>query len=261
MTKFAAFISLFIFLFSCDAPVRSNEPFPLLPEPLDKGWIVYEGRVPLDEKRNLYLEVQMRPGNGGEGDYRLTETMEEEGSGYRLPAFSGRYSTFYGASQEDLVLRFHNTVQMEEVKRIYYDPISKKIRERNLRKTDLTLQRRGEHALVMLYQDSEPVSLEPRYSLVRRMSKLFTVEGYFEHAGDSSAFFEMNTEEKWPVSKLGAYDLAISQYHLLAQEKSEGIYLKGVGYAVTQTGRGGKPVDALVFKKIIQMTSSPVSEP
>jgi hypothetical protein len=262
MIKPAAVPLLFLLFFCCDAPVKkSNEPFPLQPEPLDNGWIVYEGRVPLDEKRNLYLEVFMRPGSDtGEGDYQLTETIEEENFSSGLSPFRGKYSTFYGTGQEDLIVRFHNSVQMEDIKRTYYDPVSKKIKERSLRKTDLTLLRRGEHGLVMLYQNAEPVSLEPRYMLVKRTSRLFTVEGYFEHAGDSSVFFEMNTHVKWPVSKLGAYDLAISQYHQLAREKSEGIYLKGVGYAVSQAGRAGKPVDALVLKKVIQMTSSPVEE-
>jgi hypothetical protein len=261
MMKLTAFPLLFFFFFSCDTHKRSKEQFPLQPEPLDRGWIVYEGRIPLDDKRNLYLEVFMQPGNeAGEGTYRLTEAIEEENSGNTLPTLQGKYSTFYGTGQEDLVVHFHNSARIEDIKRTYYDPLSKTIKERSLRIADLTFQRRGEHTLVMLYQDSEPVSLESQHNLVKRTSRLFTVEGYFEHAGDSSAFFEMNTQEKWPVSKLGAYDLAISQYHLLAQEKSEGIYLKGIAFSVIRFGREGKPVDALVFKKIIQMTSSPRAE-
>lgn len=262
MTKLAHLFFLLVYLGSCDAPPeKSTEPFPLQTDFTEQGWIVYEGRIPLDEKRNLYLEVLMRPGNeAGTGDYRLTETIEDENSNDRLPAFSGKYSTFHGAIPEDLVVRLHNSAQLEEVKRVYYDPVAKKIKERSLRKTDLTLQRRGDDALIMLYQNAEPVSLESRYLLTKRTSRLFTVEGYFEHAGDSSLFLEMNTQERWPVSKLGAYNLAISQYHLLAREKSEGIYLKGIAYSVHQADREGKPVDALVLKKVIQMTSSPVED-
>ncbi|MBT1695298.1 hypothetical protein KK083_00330 [Fulvivirgaceae bacterium PWU4] len=262
MTKLVRFSLLLACLGSCDAPPeKSTETFPLQADFTEQGWIVYEGRIPLDEKRNLYMEIFMRPGNeAGEGDYRLTETIEEETSVYKLPPFAGQYSTFHGARPEDLIVRFHNSAQLEEVKRVYYDPLVKKIKERSLRKTDLTFQRQGDDALIMLYQNSEPVSLEARYVLAKRTSRLFTVEGYFEHAGDSSLFLEMNTEERWPVSKLGAYDLAIRQYHLLAREKSEGIYLKGIAYSIHQADREGKPVDALVLKKVIQMTSAPLEE-
>jgi hypothetical protein len=96
--------------------------------------------------------------------------------------------------------------------------------------------------------------------LIKRTSKPFTVEGYFTHMGDSARFEEINTEQLWPVSKLGAYHVATRQYHQLADKKYERIYLKGVGYSVVRYDRRDEGEEALVFKKILQMTSAPSIE-
>ena len=59
------------------------------------------------------------------------------------------------------------------------------------------------------------------------------------------------------MSKLGDYHQAISQYHKLTKQKFEVTYLKAIGYSIEQTNREGKQIEALVFKKVLQMTSSP----
>jgi hypothetical protein len=58
------------------------------------------------------------------------------------------------------------------------------------------------------------------------------------------------------ISKLGAYDEAINQYHQLARQKFENIYIKGTGYFISHRDLKGDESEAFVFKKIIQMTAS-----
>lgn len=81
---------------------------------------------------------------------------------------------------------------------------------------------------------------------------MFTVEGYFTIADDTSDFYERNTGRKWAVSKLGFYDEAESSYKKMATEKYEGIYLKALGYAVSHVDNNGNETDALVFRKILK---------
>ena len=86
---------------------------------------------------------------------------------------------------------------------------------------------------------------------------MFTVEGYFRPRGDTADFLEMNTKEVWALSKLGAYNLASRQYYALTTGKYDLVYLKAIGYTVRHTNRAGQQVEALVLKRIIQMSSSP----
>ena len=131
------------------------------------------------------------------------------------------------------------------------------IREEVFRDSDLTVKLKGKNTLVVLDESLQPVTIDPVFNLHRRTSKLFTVEGYFRHNGDTADFLEMNTKESWAVSKLGDYRHAIRQYHQLTSEKFEVTYLKGVAYTIRQTNRQGNAVDALVLKNILQMTSAP----
>jgi hypothetical protein len=139
-------------------------------------------------------------------------------------------------------------------------PGIKTMNEEYFRNTDLVLQVKGQYTLVVLDKKAVPITYDAQFNLVRRMSRPFTVEGYFTHKGDSADFFEINTKEAWAVSKHGAYIQAINQYHQLAKVKFENLYLKAVAYPIHHVNKDGKEGEALVFKKIIQMTSSPIVE-
>lgn len=260
------FYFILIGLFSCQTEKKPDEVS--LEDPSEyTEWMVYEGRIPLNENSHLYIEVSMLPGEpNGEGSYRLEEFIETENTYTPASSFNGKYSTLYGDFPAEMVLHFINSAQPEGVTRTYVTPgfqgnIShsqlKMIREESFRKTDLVLQVESKNKLVVLDQHLEPVSVDPVYKLTRRTSRLFTVEGYFRHNGDTVDFFEMNTRERWAVSKLGDYHQAIRQYHKLVKEKFEVTYIKATGYSIRHINREGSEIEALVFKRVLQMTSSP----
>ena len=257
MKKLFLWAVLILIFSSCETKNKSSEPFPT--SSTDKPWTVYEGKIPLDEKRNLYQEVSLLSGAPGEGYYRLIETIEEDNIQTPLSELQGSYTTYYDSIPEERIIQLHNSAITTDVIRTSTSKHSRMIREENLRKRDLRLKSGLGDVLFVLNKDLEPITEEPEFNLSKRTSKLFTVEGYFIHKGFSGDFFEMNTRERWIVSKQGAYHQANRYYHELAEKKFEGLYLKAVGYSINQIDKDGKEVEALVFKKIIQMTSSPVT--
>jgi hypothetical protein len=228
----------------------------------ESGTTTYEGRVPLDEFRNLYIEVSLRPSREpGQGFFTLNETMEEQEGNRVVSDLHGKYSIAPDESGEVLIIHLHQSSVMEKIKRTFLNAKDKKLYQENFRNSDLRLRRNENLALLTIANlNSQRISEENEPVLIRRTSKPFTVEGYFTHMGDSARFEEINTEQLWPVSKLGAYHVATRQYHQLADKKYERIYLKGVGYSVVNFNRRGEEGEALVFKKILQMTSAPSVE-
>ena len=121
-------------------------------------------------------------------------------------------------------------------------------------KQDLYLKSEGEHRLVFVDEDFQETS--GNYVLTRRSSPMFTVEGYFSVYDDTTDFFERNTQKKWTVAQLAAYDEAVKKYTYLSKEKFEGVYLKALAYTVRHLTKEGEEIDALVFKRILQMDST-----
>jgi len=257
---------ILIGIFSCQ---RDKNPVAITPvlSLENNAWAVYEGRVPLHDKTDLYIELAMLPGvETGEGSYRIEEFIEEDFTFIPASTFKGKYSTLYGDEPGEMILQFHNSAWQGGLKRSYLAPgiqgnltnsSIKMIREEPFRRTDLVLKVQGINKLLVLDDNTKPVTADPSYNLIRRTSKLFTLEGYFRHIGDTADFFEMNTREKWAVSKLGAYHQAILQYHKLIKEKSEVTYLKAVGFSIRHTNKESREIEALVIKRVLQMTSSP----
>ena len=229
---------------------------------VETGVMAYEGRIPLDEFRNLYMEVSLRPSREpGEGFFTLHETLEEEEGDRVVSDLHGKYSITPDESRETLIIHLHQSSVMEKIKRTFLNTKDKKLYQENFRNSDLRLRRDENMTLLTIVNlNSQRISEENEPVLIKRTSKPFTVEGYFTHMGDSARFEEINTEQLWPVSKLGAYQIATRQYHQLADKKYERIYLKGVGYSVVNFNTKGEEGEALVFKKILQMTSAPSME-
>lgn len=220
------------------------------------NWIVYDGRVPLDEKRSLSIELSIKTGeNPNEGSYQLREVEEGEQGEGNLPLRKGIFSAEYDREQDEWILVLHNSAHEKGVKRIYRADHNT-IREVMFRKNDLMLKRQGDTLMIVLDHERQPITLDPESNPIRRTSRLFTVEGYFVYRGNTAEFFEMNTREKWQISKRGEFYEASRQYHQLAKEKFESLYLKAVAYSIA----GDDQHDRLVFKRIIQASSSPVSE-
>ena len=230
-------------------------------------WFVYEGRVPVDEERHLYLELSLSEATqSGDGSFHLEEFLEERHNRLPVASFDGSYSTLFGANAEERLLQFHNTGHSKPLTRKYLiqgfkgnltDSNIRMIREEPFRGTDLAVRMEGNDKLIVLNKDLQPVSLDREHNLVRRTSRIFTIEGYFRHNGDSADFHELNTEETWGVTKLGDYQTAIRQYHQLTERKFEVTYMKGIGFSISHTDKLGRPMEALVIKRVLQMTSTP----
>lgn len=251
--------------FSCENQKQTTEAFPPVAEEND-AWITYEGKVPLDESTNLYLEVRMLSFNQtGEGVYEMKEYLVTENNSSSPTSYKGKYSTLYGETPQEMIVQFYNSSHPEGLRRTYLTPgfrgnltdsQLKMIREEPFRTTDLTLKTLGKNKLLVLDDHLQIVSGDADHNLVKRTSKPFTMEGYFRHNGDSADFVEMNTGEKWAVSKYGEYDKAIREYHQLTKLKFDVTYLKGIGFSIRHTNRQGREVDALVIKRVLQMTSA-----
>jgi len=252
-------------LFSCQGEKTPEAFFPR-DQQEENVWMVYEGRVPLSDDSHLYMEVSMLPSDQiGEGAFQLKEFMETDGALIPISSFEGKYSTLYGETPGDQVIQFLHSAQEKGVKRSYLtsgfqsdfkNSQIRMIREELFRKTDLTVKVDGKNKLLVLDEHLRPLVLDPQFNLTRRLSKLFTIEGYFRHNGDTADFLEMNTRERWAVTKLGSYHQAIRQYHELTTEKFQVTYLKGIGYSIRHTNKAGKETEALVLKKILQMSAA-----
>jgi hypothetical protein len=248
---------LFLAFLCCSCGTKLESPEVDQPVEAEPEWIVYEGEVPLDESRSLALEVSLKQGlNVSEGTYTLTETEETENAVSELPHSRGIYTAEFRPDTEDWIIHLHNSALPTGVKRIYRSDHNT-IKEEIFRKNDLMLKKQDDDLLLVLNSEKEPITTEADNNLVKRTSRLFTVEGYFVYKGKTAEFYEMNTREKWSVSKRGAFYEAANQYHELAKEKFESLYLKAVAFSIHNPS--AKIEDhILVFKRIIQTSSSPV---
>lgn len=253
-------------IFSCQTERKPPEITP--PDPAGDGlWMVYEGRVPLDENTNLHIELSMLPSTGsGEGHYQLEEYTEAADVTTRVSAFQGKYSSFYGKTPDEIYVQLHNSAQEKGLKRTYNvrsslaeygNSQTYTIREEVFRKTDLVVMIRGLNEVIVVDERLTPLTLERYTNLARRTSPLFTLEGYFRHNGDTAVFTEMNTKQIWAVSKHGEYMKAIRQYHQLTKTKFDVTYIKAIGFSIRHINKEGKETDALVLKKVLLMTASP----
>jgi hypothetical protein len=227
----------------------------------DRNALTYEGRIALNQDESLYMVVSLKSSKTvGEGTYELNETFETLNDVRTLSFLKGTYS-LEPDENGALFIHLHRSSLMETVKRVFTNPEDGKRYEENFRSYDLKLRQSDDLTTVRLINpSSKRIAPENQPVLIRRTSFPFTIEGYFTHMGDSSRFEEVNTLREWPVSKLGVYLQALQQYHQLADKKFERIYLKGVGYAVSHTNAKGEEQDALVFQKLIQMSSAPQAQ-
>jgi hypothetical protein len=249
------YVLIIAFLLSCSS---GKEKLQFYPEsgPV-VNWTHFEGKVPLDQSRSLVIELSLLPSaNPAEGQYQLYESIDDGASSQSISELTGSYSAF----QDDgrIIVRLHNSALGDVVKRNYYVKNEKgdlRYREENLRSVDLSLLRLDDDTFSVLATTSLPLSENPNDYVYRRSSSYFTIEGYFRHTGDSADFFEMNTQRRWAITKMGAYTGAIRQYHELVEKKFQPVYLKGVGFSINRPDENGNRVEALVIKKLLQMSS------
>jgi hypothetical protein len=87
---------LVIGLFSCQKEEKADELHSALTGE-SKRWKTYEGRIPLNEKTNLYMELSMLDDDAiDEGSFILKEYLEADHVYTPVSSFTGKYSTLYG---------------------------------------------------------------------------------------------------------------------------------------------------------------------
>lgn len=229
---------------SCSRSRLSDEPFPPYETP-DEDWITYEGTIPWDHGVEAYVELSLRPGAPGiESFYSMHETITGKYAGLKFAtgmSSKGKYAVLIGGDARILQIQ-----DRQKMKTLPHENYFGKV---TYEQEDLYLKISNDHELVLVDKDFQ--RLEKKYTLIRRTSPLFTVEGYFTVYDDTTDFFERNTRKKWSIAQLGEYDLAVKKYNYVSKEKFEGVYIKALSYTVRSVDKGGKEIDALVFKTLL----------
>ena len=240
---------LAVAVFSCSGPQPDSEPYPnyLIEE---EDWIVYEGTLPSSYGPDVHVELSLFPVTPGlDSRYNMIESYpntvspKEYGGWIRSV---GRYIVLSSPDGQIIHITDRNFIRSVSMRGDFPMP--------EFGTENLYLKSDGEHRLIFIDESLKEQSR--KYLLTRRSSPLFTVEGYFSVYNDTTDFFEKNTRKQWSVAQLGEYDEAVKNYNYLAKEKFEGVYLKALAYAVRHPTREGEEIDALVFKKILQMDST-----
>lgn len=236
-------------LLSCSKPDAASDPYPnyLIDE---EDWIVYEGILPSSYGPDVHVELSLFPGAPGlESRYQMMESYPDTGSPNDYHGWirsSGGYIVLASPEGQIIHITDRSLISAFSNKGEFRMPV--------LGKEDLYLKSDGEHKLVFADENLKRSGRD--YVLTRRASPLFTVEGYFSVYNDTTDFYERNTGKQWSVAQLAEYDYAVKTYNYLAKEKFEGVYLKALAYTVRHLPKEGKEIDALVFKRILDMDST-----
>lgn len=246
-TTFSFFLLLF---FGCE---NESSEVAVLPHLYNEPeWMVYEGIVPTESGEELIMELSLTRGSPGfDADYKLTEWNPDTNMHRMQRSSNDKYSTLTGSHPDEVVINLHRVrVNNEIIYGTLTEEEAKRIRSKN-QHTDELFFKSQDNELILLDRRLQEVD-RSRYSLIRR-SKLFTVEGYITFVNDTSEFYEMNTRETWALADRAMFSKAKSNYFILAKEKFEGIYLRGLGYTVEHKSSSGKNIDALVLRNIYEM--------
>lgn len=260
MTKFIANLSArrllqslpflaMLALMSCARQRPATEPFPN-PLTTDSEWITYEGIIPNDRGEDVHVELQlMQAAPGVDSWYKIRESLADpaDPNSAMIGGNSrGTYSVLLGSPGSNII-KINDRTLVRAIARGKPYEIRDHVRE------DLLLMSNGDDELIPVDEDLHPPG--DRYKLIRR-SDLFTIEGYFTVYRDTSEYFERNTRKDWAVAQFGEYDEAVKNYHSLATEMHEGVYLKALAYSIRRKDIEGREIDALVFKRILDMDTT-----
>jgi hypothetical protein len=224
---------------------------PLSRASFEIDYVTYEGRVLLDTSTYLEIAVKLKSSTDTEGSYLLSETVTKGNHTINSWSINGFYSVL-GDSEGRPLLILQNS-SLETPLRRHSVTSNGRVREENFRNTDLRFYVLSD-ALQVLDND-QVISTDPEHFLYKKRSPTFTVEGYFSYRGDTSFFYETNTRQNWPITKLGVYHQAAWEHNTLARKKNDTTYLKATAYCVKAVNKSRQAIDALVLKKILQSSS------
>jgi hypothetical protein len=236
-------IALVVALQACTKPhPRATTAFPTELNPA-KDWVTYEGITHVENGDSVFTVLSLQTvAPGLDSRYRMVESLYHPE--YTLmSSSSGAYRVLSGGTGNYII----QLIDKKPVQKFWKG--TKDLRFKGL-PGDLFFRNEGQHRLLLVDENFE--ASDPKCSLHRR-SDLFTVEGYLTVYPDTAEFYEKNTQKKWAVARFGYYYDAVKNYHLLAKQRHEGIYLKALSYSTPESDPDGNEIDALVFKRILQM--------
>jgi len=221
-------------------------------------WITYEGVVRSETGNDVKLQLSLLQNSVGmESKYRTEEEYISPQEDRLLTNRQGKYSILYG-SGSDMVVTLHESKGIS----LGWELGSGYAMSPNLPSEELLANAkfgklifkagRNSNELVLLDENSNPISDDNRYTLKKR-SLLFTVEGFVTFEPNVTDFFEMHTRDTWTVAKAGSYGEVQKKYNKLVTERHEGIYTKAVAFYVDDIDSTGAEVKNLVIKRIITM--------
>ena len=257
MRKWLLFLSICL---SCATKEESQEQPIAYEAPEHEEWIVYEGLVRSDAGNDIKVELSLlQNATGMESVYKTVEEYISRGDDRLLTRRKGKYSILYG-SGSDMLISLNESAGSSlglQSSADYSISINPKLPTEKVlasaRVGKLTFKTGvNSNELVLLDENSNPVSADDRYTLKKR-SILFTIEGFVTVLPSASEFFEFNTRENWIVLRSGCYDEVASNYLKFAREKNEGIYLKAIAFYVEDIDSAGSKVKNLVIKRILTM--------
>jgi hypothetical protein len=231
---------------ACTKPhPRATTEFPTLLTG-DREWVAYEGILPSKDGDTVFTELSLQTSAPGiDSRYRMNQSVTHPD--YSMGSSSyGAYRVLSGAADNYII-------QLLDKRPLTKFWKGTRVIEAEGPPVDMFFQNRGAHRLLLV--DEAFQTYGDREYILHRRSDLFTVEGYFTVYPDTVEFFEKNTRKRWAVARFGYYHDAVKTYHLFAKQKHEGIYLKALSYSTPERDSSGNEIDALVFKRILQMDS------
>ena len=257
------FLLLFV-LFACSNKEKiETPPSPTVVDEKAKR-IVYEGIIKTEHGEGP-VELSLVEAETG-----LTAPFDLKGDIAKDVIFAmarGEYSTLSGASGNEVILQLHGRFfvfgRAQKAKKGKGSFVSGS--SSDLKEFDLFFITQGGNKLVLVDEDFDRIADDNRYTLYRR-KRQFTVEGYITLEDSHTEFYEQNTNENWSVASLGVYDAVHHIYDSLVTQKSEGMYLKALAYAIESDSTFNEPrtnyissgvgTELLVIKRVLEMKKS-----
>ena len=253
-------ILLLLVLFACSSKEKTEPaPSPIVVDERAKR-IIYEGVIKSNYGEGP-IELSLVEAETG-----LSAPFDIRGTFAKNQIFTmvrGEYSTLQGAAGNEVVLQLHGTIMSTVGKP---DPKKGVVAFKpEVHDLDLFFVTDGGNKLILVDEDFDRIADDNQYTLFRRL-RLFTIEGYVTFENISTEFYEQNTNENWTVAPLGKYANVQNIYDSLVTQKSEGMYLKALAYAIESDSSFNEPrnnyatsgigSELLVIKKILEMKKS-----
>lgn len=241
---------------------EAHESFPIL-QVSDSEWATYEGTIITSQGELFDVELSLKEASVGvESYYRLDAILRDE-EFVSIIQTEGKYIVTPGLPNHSFGIHLRATQTGRKISgTTYFTRNIPKVRDKitkpnSVESVDLHFSTTGNNQLVLTDDNFTPVASDARYTIYKR-SRLFTVEGYVTiQPNDSSEFFERNTLENWNIVPLGEYNRVKRDYSKIATEPNEGIYLRALAYAISDTSSiSGQRDDRLVLKQVIKIGAS-----